>query len=530
MQPDKTSLYKKAILITLAAIILIVVVVITTENAFYAITSNRDDVIVSAVDQGKQTTPSKLFGLYLIPRSSSTLIVTHSAGSTPVEKIVRPLYTRDLSIGYHTLQAELSPQSDLSVNGPAVAGCSFGKYPKTFNYSCSGSAGITAYDATNPLDFGTEISLPPTTITAISNQAIRDSTPERLLALDRYSNGLLTILLTFDDQADTNEAFDSYSLRYIDENGVASNYPIHTTMEQDEGGRYQLLTDSSGSQRFGIIDTKKYSLALFTSLEDTSPVTINLAKAYDNTSLSLTCSLNTIHLACYNGLYSSYNDSDEEDEAKKQARDGKIELFNLETGGSPKSYIVSKDTPVAQLCVDQSATLYSYDETTLSTIDTSKHTIKKIPLSTSTTAISCGKNIHYVSDQSVYVLRDTVAHLAFQSDTFNLNSIHAYGDDVTMFGSYTGRPQEQLSLTSNVRDTPYMTPRVIDIVSKVVEDNKTLFFDTRFTPSSVTYVLLDGSDESKKAIETLKQSSTKHGLQFAPEFRDLTDLRQIGVR
>lgn len=511
---------KRYAAISIGLILLAIFVLFISNNSFYAIRSSKS-FTVKAIELEGDKNISKLFSIYIVPRNTSSLRIESSNGTNiPGDEIIKPLTAADTKLGFHKLDLEFTPQYDISTSSRENEGCVYGKYPNVVSYRCSDPSRVVAYDAQNPLDNGKVVYLPPTPIGAITSNIV--ATPDRTLGAGAYKDGLLTLNARQTSQHDL-PLLGEMSLKYIDNKGNISDIQLKGSYEEFENGRYQLITDSSGSSNFAIIDNMTFELHTYRSTDD-EPRIISLGTEPD-ASLSNICDLNSGKLACYSGVATTHVHEDEEQDHIESLEVGSLTVYSFDSGTKELSSKVPKENPPTNLCLDKSGKLYTLGNDSIDLISVEGENIVYYPVAYRATSISCGNNVHFALDNKIYTIKeDGLAHLIYDSKLLPMASVSSQGDSIFMVGYYESLPQGRFNFSIVKPESPHTKQRVSDIVASIVDKHKNdLSFEARFTPKSIDYIVAkkfspSGAIEDKDSIKSLQESTDIFKLDFKPTF------------
>lgn len=526
MDRDTVILFvKRYLLVSIGAIALTTAIVFFFSYTFYHITSDDKAVSVRIVrENGKIDKANKFLWLHVIPKDTVTLkIESVEESSAPKSEYIKGMADGDTGIGFRSLDVNFTPQHDIAMNGEEFESCTFGKYPKVYGYTCGGSAGVTALNATDPLDPGRYISLPSRPIDIFSGS--RPTSSERQLGAEPYQTGLL-LLVANEVESSSGYMYENARLKYFTDTGEMTEIPLTKALETDQNGRYRLLTDKSGSSGFAIADYKKHSVDVYESFEST-PKTITPSQAFVGVGAALLCDLNNAVLACYSGAAGDYTDSHEETESIREARDGSIELYDTKSGEKKMELTVPKDQAIESVCIDKYHRLYTLRNDDVELLTEHRGALKRQVLTTGVTTLVCGDTAYFTAENRAYAVRKDnglTADLLFGSERIIVSSIHPVNSSVFLSGKFSSHLERMISFTPIPTDTFRQHERVAEVVARVVNQHKALDVDVRFTPQSVDFILpayIQKDDaRAKKLVEDTKQSDA---VQFTPSLHNIFD-------
>lgn len=510
---------KGYIIISILLIMAVSAVVLLINNTFYLIDSNKHFTI-AGVQDGKNKYISKILSIYMIPKNTDWLMFkTQTDNGVPNEEIIKPLNKSDLGFGMRKLTINFTHQYDLSMNGIESDGCTHGDYPKMISYLCAIPKGVVAYDASDPYDSGSYINLPPRPLDILLGA--NPTTDERTINAEKYKDGLL-VLVAKQRPPEAGLPLGDASLKYVDLNGGLTDFKLTGALEDFHNGRYQLITDNGGSEGFGIIDTMKNHVLVYEA-PGKDPELIELGLK-PNLNIGTACSLNSSTLACYNGVMHDHTHSEEEDEIIDNLGDGSLKIYDTENDKELGSYKVSKKHPITNLCVDEYKNIYTLTEDSVDSVVMENGTTKTRTLVANATALACGDKAHFVANDKAYMIDESgAAHLVYESSLLPIVNIHAFSDKVNLMAKFKSRPRQIYSFSAINREEPYTKQRVSDAVTMIVNENKNVDFDVRFTPQSIDYIVRTyansdgGVTKDDIGVNAVLETTRKFNLGFQPE-------------
>lgn len=466
---------------------------------------------VTTLDAAETTDPVfTLAGIYAVPRDARVLTVT-TRDATTQQSTQYMLAPQDLPIGFKELSLTLSPQHEVSSNGVNL-GCSYGTYPNVLGYNCSDPSGLYKLTSDNYIDTPLLYPLPQMTIDAYKEDSTAD---EATLSVAPYKSGVLvlTTLISSDNK------LNSFRLYYYDAQS-RSEQSVDLPELQPGAPQYSLVTDSSGGESFGIFNPDTKSLSVYSSL-GSAPTTIKPAQP-TNQAEGVTCSINDSVVACYTGRNYNYSDSEEQNKYQSKEAEGTLATYDV-TGKQLNTWKTAKDLTIQSVCYTRDQLFVQSDNDRLE-VATPPYSAKLDfrTVFNSAVAFTCGKQPAYIYKGSIYrFIAPKTATMVYGNDALPARSISGSGDTVNFGANFPSQQNSGMSFSLHEETVPSDKKRTSDIVASVVSATKGSFYDLRFTPGSVEYILVDPSAQADLKNKLTSLSKEK-GLPFAPTFPEPT--------
>lgn len=412
-------------LVLLFAIFIFVYLVVLHTYATLSLTPNSPE---SGLDVGHIAKDGEikdargLFGVYMIPRSSDSLVATSSGRETRVVLTDRPI------VGVQDISVDLAPQKQLSKVGKDGQSCvgSTGQ-GRIFTYSCTeGNDKIFAFADKKAGQY--ENSVLSTTLNANRSDTLQ------------YGDGILSLI----------ELGGKWAVEYVN---VATSDIRQRQFNYDTNDSVKIYANAS-TDAVLVVNSTSGDILHYSSL-DTEPKKYTVPESVSYS----TCGVFDSRFAC---AASELAESEAQDSHSEEHSDtvehARIIMFDIET---KKQTDVEIKSSVNTICLNEDGLYFKDADQVMKTIPISENQF--FTVSGSVVSMSCSKNsLVYGSGSSFYQLTNGVSQALFAVDRFNISSTHTKGD-ITAFTTFIDG-DEQATLHTYLVSDKLLTERRSEVV------------------------------------------------------------------
>ncbi len=431
---------RKKILTTVGGVIgIFIIVYFFVLNTYVSIelssSSPNDDTSVSYVSgNGVVKKSLSLFGFYMIPRSSGSVVVQGSDRETRVVVSDTPI------IGFKTLAVDLAVQKKLSKIGKDGQSCSSMTNSKViFNYSCTeGSDDIFTFANKNLGQF--ENPLLPASLN-----------PERSTT-ESYLDGVLS-LISLNSKA---------GLEYTN---VQTGDIKQRQLPYDDVDSVKIFTNSS-VDAIVIVNNSKHELLFYTSL-DAEPTKYSVSDSL----LYGSCGVVDDRFACATTEPAESDDKDSHTAENEETADhSRIVYFDTAT---KKQDSIKIDGTIEKICVTKNGTYYRGTDDVLRYIRLGESSSKAI--NASVISMSCTNDmIIYNDDSALYRLTKETSQLILRQDRLALSNTYA-NTDAILINTFIRSDDSATLHTFSVTNEPLETDRIETILPYEIPGDLPIF-------------------------------------------------------
>ncbi len=372
----------------------------------------------------KKSDITNILGLYLIPRTTESLVFTSAEAETTITPTSFPY-------GYSTINVELREPAKVEKVSSGGELCPVVNSTGVYSHNCTNPSSFTKYA-------GQANGIPkPVKILDFKGQYVSGQYKDGILAWYNESPARITT---------DKDAVVSY---VVPGGGVSRTMTLPDAIKKSRS--YTLLvTDTANRQNTGFV-VYDYNAGIgyyYSDYLSTSPPKLikRQYKLHNDTEAS-SCVLTGKIFACYHGpssqdMHDSDNKPDPATKNEEPHGTGVVEITNMNTEApSTKVYTAPDGTYVAVLSATVDGTLYGWSESSLNRIKLEDTTYSLSLISSNTELIAGGRYMYYVQDSKVYAY-DVAS---------NSSSLYFYDKDqgVTKIVPYDGG---LLSLSYNFKD------------------------------------------------------------------------------
>lgn len=502
-----SKVVKKYIIISISIVVLTILALALINNTMFIINSDQKFTVKGIKNDGDSNI-FKIGSLHFIPRSVDSIRLSPSDGNDkiPEKEIIKSLTDDDKSLGVHSYRAEFVDQYSLSMNGNESRGCMSGEYPNIISHDCDVPNGVLLYNASDLMDDGEFIELPPSPLDVALGVNPIDS--KRSTAFRPYKKGVLVMLAEYNEPVDT--PLSNVSFRSIDGTGEITESEVSDFYGKVQQDQLQLITDANGGDGFGVVDILNHNVYYYKNLTS-QPVKTEL-KHPEGEGITTICSLNSSLLACFSGLV-VYHPHDEGDVRQFELMsDGQFTIKDVEKNQIINELTVPKEKPIDNICLDSKQNMYTMTEESIDKITIEGQSLKQTPIIYKATDISCGSTIHYVAENKVYSLTDSnTSNLVYSSEELPVRTVVSHGTSVNIMAGFKSIPDSTYSLTASKPSKPHQSERTSDIIARVVNGHGDAAFDISFDEDSLDLVASEywgmGLSDLDPIVRDIKKSA-----------------------